>query len=197
MKLLVVSPHLPSPTWGSKARSYYILQMLARSHSLDLLAIADPTEIADPAATLPLTSLTRNIWLLPQQEYHSNRLQQFATLLLGKSRTLNDHNTAGFQATIAEKLAADRYDGVFVEFSLSPLPCIPEDVQLIIDEHNIEYELLYRTYKQETSFVRKWYNWWEYRLVKPFEITNCKRANVVLVTSERERLILKSLLPQK
>ena len=53
----------------------------------------------------------------------------------------------------------------------------------------------YRTYLREKSFSRKWYSWWESRQLRPVELARCRNAQGVLVTSEREALLLKPLLP--
>jgi len=70
-------------------------------------------------------------------------------------------------------------------------------VKVIIDEHNLEYEIRLRTYERESAWLRKWYNWLEGHLLKPVEIKRCGEADAVLVTSERERRALKRLLPQR
>ncbi len=69
-------------------------------------------------------------------------------------------------------------------------------MKVIVDQHNIEYELLQRTYQRETAWSRKWYNWLESRFLKPIEIERCRQADVVLVTSQREYLLLKNMLPR-
>ena len=67
---------------------------------------------------------------------------------------------------------------------------------MIIDQQNIEHELIWRTYQSEKSWLRRRYHWLESHVTKTVEIERCRRADVVLVTSERERVLLKSLLPK-
>jgi glycosyltransferase involved in cell wall biosynthesis len=45
--------------------------------------------------------------------------------------------------------------------------------------------------------LRKWYSWWETRRLKPIEVERCSKANLVLVTSEREASLLKGHLPNQ
>src|ERR1700688_1765340 len=40
MNLLMVAPYLPAPSWGASTRSYYLLQALAREHTVSLLALS-------------------------------------------------------------------------------------------------------------------------------------------------------------
>src|SRR5205085_5224324 len=71
----------------------------------------------------------------------------------------------------------------------------PTGVKTVIDQHNIEHELVERTYKHEKVSIRKWFSWRESRLLKQGEIERCRKVDVVLVTSERERDVLRRLLP--
>ena len=45
MKLLMVSPSFPSPTWGGDTRNYHLLKTLAREHTGSLLALVDSAEM--------------------------------------------------------------------------------------------------------------------------------------------------------
>jgi glycosyltransferase involved in cell wall biosynthesis len=68
---------------------------------------------------------------------------------------------------------------------------------LILDEHNLEYELLERTVREERSPLRKLYNWIEYRKLRREEHRNWRRADVCIFTSPRERDIFGAFLPEK
>jgi len=64
---------------------------------------------------------------------------------------------------------------------------LSEDVPTLLISHNIEFELL----QPPTSgkrVVAQSLHWWESRLLKPVELERCRKARIVLVTSERERL---------
>src|SRR5262249_19343747 len=61
---------------------------------------------------------------------------------------------------------------------------------------NIEHELLRRSCSYERSSMRRYYNWLEYRLLKPVELARCRRASAISVTSEREQALLRSLVPE-
>jgi glycosyltransferase involved in cell wall biosynthesis len=73
------------------------------------------------------------------------------------------------------------------DFSLSSL--------LILDEHNIEYELLYRMYRTEGSPMRRFYNWLEFMKFKREEINSWRRASGCVMTSAREQRIVNALAP--
>lgn len=117
------------------------------------------------------------------------------SLATGKSFLVNSYRSMAMQQTVDDLCAQRRYDAVLFESIFVAGYRLPADVKVIIDQHNIEYQLLYRTYQRETALLRKWYNWGESRLLKPVEIERCRRADVVLVTSEQQRKTLQQVVP--
>src|SRR3989337_1348384 len=71
------------------------------------------------------------------------------------------------------------------DFSLSSL--------LILDEHNIEYELLYRMYRTEGSPMRRIYNRLEFAKFKREEIRSWRSVSGCVMTSAREQKIVKKV----
>jgi sugar transferase (PEP-CTERM/EpsH1 system associated) len=197
MKVLIVSEIFPSPTSGNRSRNYYLLKMLARQHTVSLLTLEEGTAIQMPRDVVPLESLTHWMEVIP---YHRSppqfkRLKQLVNVISGKSDILNVPGTKALLNALDLLFVRDPYDAVLFEGTLNSYYRLPEHVKVIIDKHNIEFELLERLSLNETRWFRKWYNGREYRFVKPVEIKQCRDADAVAVTSERERLLLKSLLP--
>lgn len=195
MKLLVVSPNLPRPAWGASTRNYYLLKKLASRHTVSLLALIDSSE-ADLAreALQHLASPVRVVVRPPSQ---SKRVRQLLQVLRGESYILNSHIPTEMQRILDELLEDQQYDAILFESMLMAGFRLPPKLRVIIDEHNIEYELLQRTYLNEKTFARKWYNWLESRLVRSAELARCRKADAVLVTSEREQAMLKALVPDR
>ena len=126
----------------------------------------------------------------------SRRFDQIRALASGRSYFLTAHSVPAAQAVLDEELAHRHYDAILFEGLGVAGFRVPRGVRIILDEHNIEHELLRRIYQQATGLARRGFNWIEYRRVKPLEIAWCGRADLVLVTSERERDALQTLLPE-
>src|SRR5437762_1011416 len=195
MNLLMVSPHLPSPSWGAGNRSYHLLKALAREHAVSLVALTTDTGDGTEDAMLAEMNLKQVIKVPLSDSLQAKRVQQVLSILRGRSRLLDAYHVEAVQQELDALFSKDHYDLVLFESVFMADYRLPEGTPVIIDQHNIEYELLYRTYQREKSFARKWYNWWESRQLKPVELERCRNAQGVLVTSEREALVLKSLLP--
>ncbi len=195
MNLLMVCPFPPSLSWGASTRSYYLLDALAREYSVSLVVLTADVHDAAQDSELAKMQLKRFVKVPLPQAFQHKRKHQILSVLRGRSRLLDAYHIPTMQELLDDLFSQDHYDVVFFESVFMADYRLPEGVTVIIDQHNIEYELLYRTYQREKSLARKWYNWWESRQLKPVELARCRQAQGVLVTSEREALLLKSFLP--
>ncbi|WP_052888764.1 glycosyltransferase [Thermogemmatispora carboxidivorans] len=197
MKLLAVIPYLPAPTWGGGARSFYVLKALASKYSVSLIALSHGEESQETASWGPLLERLQSVDLVSSSTSRWRRWRQALNVVRGRSSAIAERCPPGLQAALDRALATDNYQAIYVDGALTAAGLrLPASLPLFILQHNLEYELLYRTYLAEKGWLRRWYNRREYRLVKPRELACCQRAAAVLVASERERQLLQELLPQ-
>jgi polysaccharide biosynthesis protein PslH len=192
MNILVLSFNVPSPQSGASTRNYQVLKMLASQHNCSLLAFQARANKGE--STTALEQLASPIKLIQWRE-PAKRRRQLTSMMLRKSYELQSYFQQEMQEAIDALVARERYDVVLCESVFMAAYRFPKNVKVIIDQHNIEFELKLRTYEQETAWVRRWYNWVEGQLIKTAEIERCRKADAVLVTSERELLMLKRLTP--
>lgn len=192
MKVLVLTPNFPSPTWGAGTRNYYIIKALAKRHQVALLSLIDR---AEDEKNLPLLEgLVHEIKCVLRPTSSRKRLQQLMYMVRRESYFIGLNSFVEIQEALDTLLAGEHYDAVLFESALMAGYLLPEGVKRIIDEHNIEYELLWRTFLNESAGWRKWYNWWESRVLKPVEIALCEKADLVLTTSEQDSQVFKHVL---
>ncbi len=195
MKLLMMSACLPQPSWGASTRNYHLLKALTTRHQVTLVALANSDEPVASSEVAHLASITSALRVLPRPISRAKRWQQLRSLISAKSYFLNLFLLPEVQETLNALLVKERYDAVLYESALIAGYRLPQDVKIIIDQHNIEYEQLERTYELENGTLRKWYSKQESRLLKRGELDRCRHASLVLVTSERERILLQHFLP--
>ena len=195
MNILILSPNVPSPHSGASTRNYQVLKMLAAKHNCSLLAF-QPNAADKESVIAAIGQLVSSVHLIPKSE-PAKRRQQLVSTLCGKSYTLQSYYRREMQDAIDALVAREHYDVVLYESVLMATYRLPQHVKVIIDQHNIEFEIRQRTFEAERALVRKWYNWLESRHIKAAEIERCRNADTVLVTSEREQRILKRLLPTR
>lgn len=196
MKLLVLMPSFPAPTWGAGTRNYHFLKALATRHTVSLLCLVGSEEEASSNA-FRVQHLTHTIRYVVRPAASRKRFQQVLSLARLKPYSLECNYSQEIQNIVDQLLAEEQYDAVLFESALMACYRLPDGMKCIIDQHNIEYDLLWRTFTQETHWARKWFNWWESRLLKPREMEICRKADLVLTTSERDRALLQEVLPQE
>ena len=195
MNILVVSPLFPTPTSGQNTRNFHLLQTLARYHRVSLLALErDPQKIAQEHLEL-LSTCTDTLQIISPPASAPKRWQQMAGLVRGVPYVLREYILPEVQEALDTLFTTHHFDAVLYEGVYIADYQLPAHVKIILDEHNLEFELRLRTYRQERVLARKWYNWLEGHLLKPVEVERCRRAHVVLMTSERERVMMQQLLP--
>src|SRR6185437_6033194 len=111
----------------------------------------------------PLRPLTKSIHIVTSPALRRKRLGQVADLALRRSHVLNVFSPAEAGTVLDEVLAREGCDAVLFESVRVAGYRIPEPVRVIIDQHNIEYEIVRRTFDQEHSLIRKGYSWLEWR----------------------------------
>src|SRR5579885_3505829 len=195
MKLLMMSACLPRPSWGASTRNYHLLKALTTRHQVTLVALVNSDESVTTSEVAHLTSITPALRVLSRPLSRAKRWQQLRSLVSAKSYFLNLFLLPEVQETLNALFAKEQYDAILYESALIAGYQAPQNVKIIIDQHNIEYELLERTYELEKGTLRKWYSKQENRLLKKGELDRCRHANLVVVTSERERILLQHSLP--
>jgi sugar transferase (PEP-CTERM/EpsH1 system associated) len=175
-------------------RNYHLLRALAGRHTVSLLALVGEHEQSTSTHLRPYTRSVRRVVLPSGRAKRFNQLRALAT---GRSYYLDIYSLPAAQAILDEELRRHEYDAVLFESLFVAGYHVPQGVHVILDEHNIEHELVWRTYQAAAGIARRGFSWIEHRRVKPLELAWCRRADLILVTSERERQVLHTLLPEK
>jgi len=99
------------------------------------------------------------------------------------------------QRSIDELAESSAYDVVFVESTPMGGYRFPSATTVVLTEHDIVYELLYRIYKTERSLARRIYNRIEYQKVKMHERALWRTVDGCIATSDREVPIIREHAP--
>lgn len=194
MRLLIASQTPPIPGNGASTRNHYLARALARHHDVEVISLvwASSPEEAHAVSELLGGCPVRLIALDPGE---NKRLRQVANLLRGKSHLDAIYSVPALGDAIRQRHRRQPFDLIFLESALLGGGVLPEGVPIVIDQHNIEHEVLWRTFQRGKPGVRKLYNGIEALLLRPVEIKRCRAADMVLVTSERDRIEMARLIP--
>ncbi|OED37049.1 hypothetical protein AB833_25045 [Chromatiales bacterium (ex Bugula neritina AB1)] len=129
------------------------------------------------------------------QKKQFKRVYQLVSLVSSKPYQYQQYYSAAMQKAIDDRLTRHSYDTLMVEFSQMGYYRFNSPIPMYVDQHNVEYEIMKRTYETENNFLRKLLASSEYRKYKKQEIENCLKFDSCLTTSARDAEILKEQAP--
>lgn len=196
LSILVVTTSLPyPPNWGGGIRVYQFLRNLARHHKVTLLTFGTPEE---RDKVIALEKICDSVHIVaPPHTQANKRTAQLKSLISPRSFAAGGLYCAAMQRKIDDLLSRETFDLIQVEFGHLSSYRFGSGVPVVLDEHNIEYELLYRMYQSERSGFRRFYNWLEYKKYQHEEREFWKRVDACVFTSEREEAMLRAQIPDK
>jgi sugar transferase (PEP-CTERM/EpsH1 system associated) len=192
MNLLVVCPHFPECSSGAPTRCYHLIRALTREHDVSLLVlrtIGHEKRKAHPPQGLQLQQYAEVA--LGEVSWAKKRLKQVFWILKGRSPSIEKYRSKEIQEELDTLFVKQHYEGCEMAAGYR----LPRSTQVIIDEHNVEYELLYRMYQSKGPLIWRWYKWWESRQMRAAELRCWSQSRGVLVTSTREASLIKLSLP--
>ncbi len=197
LRVLVVSPFAPLPSWGGGSRVFNLARCLAKRNNVTLLTYARKEELERESEHFRALCSTCQVHVVPQrpQDGLAGRASQLVSLVSPTPHVLRSLHTPAMQAALDGLCQRVPFDVVLVEFSHMCSYRTPSSAALVLDEHNIEYEVLQRTQNTETSFLRRVYNGQEHLKVRWSEQRLWRQVDACAVTSDREELIVRQHAP--
>lgn len=203
MKLLFLSPYLPSPPQsGAPRRVQGLLNELSQRHEVSLLALVAPNENTSEAIEAT-RAYCKEVVVVESNRldralgHRRKRILQFASLPQKKSYERITHYHPEFQKELDRLTARTTYDVITTEHCQLDCYRLPASMRLMLDEHNIEYDILSRTTAAEPPSPRKLYSWINHLKLRSEERASWRRYTGIALTSKRDEQILRDYLPAK
>jgi polysaccharide biosynthesis protein PslH len=192
MNILVLTPYVPyPPNFGGSVRIYHLIRQLSRRHRVHLLSFREEIGAGDPGGLEPFC---RTITLIPRR-VGDKRKQQLKSLFSPHSFQWRFHCGRPMQQALNRLVKEHAIELVLVEFSQMAGFRFPANVPVVLDEHNVEFDLLERMASRESRMVRRLFNRLEAAKFRREELEAAKAAAMTLVTSERDGELLASHCP--
>ena len=192
-KVLVVSAHLPfPPRWGFGTRVYQLMRQIATRHDATLLCYAAPGDanVDRLRQEFPVEVVQR-----PKQSVLRKRASQLRSLASRVPYDVWTTHSREMQGVIDRLCAEQGFELVQLESTLLELFRFPAESRIVLDEHNVDYEVYARMHETERSPLRRaFYGSQERRFVR-FEQRSWQRVAAVVATSEREAEIMRRHAP--
>jgi len=194
LNILVLTSSIPHTTWGSGIRVFQLVRQLAPHHRVVVLTYGLSDQARDLAALRELGAEGRAV-APPAIDHHGRRLAQLASLASPTAYQHSQLQSAAMQRELDRTLQSVAFDIIQVESSQMGGFDFRGHSAVVLDEHNIEYEALYRSSRTERSVGRKLFNAVEFVKVRHAERAAWRRADGCLLTSHREETLVRRIAP--
>jgi polysaccharide biosynthesis protein PslH len=186
MKILFLTQICPYPPHnGGAIKTYNILKHLGSRHDVDLLLYVRGDD--EVYALKELSRYCRTIGHCPiVRSGPDNLASAVKSLVGGRSFIITRDWRSRMQAMVVSALSG-RPDLVYVDhlqmlqFVPNPAPC-----PVLLDEHNVEWRIIERFASADGSPARRLFASIEWRKVRSYELSACKRADMVLTVTAHD-----------
>jgi polysaccharide biosynthesis protein PslH len=193
LRVLVISAQFPFPVRsGFASRVYNLARETAKRHDVTLLAYAAD---ADAVAALRGVVAVETV-PAPAPNRRRTRVAQLVSIASREPFASRRVRCDAFEAAAARLVRDGQFDVVQLESSVLCGLRLPEGVPVLLDEHNVEYEVAGRLRSGETSRLRRGFQTLEQARLLRFEQAAWQRAAGVVVTSPREAVIVRAVAPR-
>ena len=198
MRLLFLTPYLPSPPRsGGAARMHGLISTLARRHEVAILAYARPGEDLEEAraatgayAVEIVTVENPHFGVSPLRR----RAGQLISLLSRHSYERRSYYHPELQRALDRLAASWQPDAIVVEFAQMGYFRFPAGIPVILDAHNVEFDLQLRM-SGGGSLLRRTYASRNAAKLRRDEAALLRRVAAAASTSMRDRELLLGLAP--
>ena len=190
MNVLVVTPYLPSPpNTGGRRRMHALVSRLSSTHRVTVLSFVAPD--GETAAVEGTRRIAADVITVVNASASATvtakRMRQLRSIASRHSFARHVYLTPAMQKAINEVSSTRRFDLVLVEFAHMAGYSFPTSGPVVLDEHNIEYDVLLRSSQGERGAIRRAFNYVEYLKLRAEERRAWTRADGCLFTSDRDR----------
>lgn len=179
-----------------------LIRGLSQSHEVSILSFNSSDAYAEESVRASAdycTEVSTLADLDPQNVGEKRRLQMRSLLSLKSFEHLQVTRRADFQRKLDEQLARNHFDVVQVEFANMAsyrYSARGKKPLLVLDEHNIEYDLQRRTAGTAGGLSRAVYNALNWRKLAREEMGAWQRFDGVVLTSDRDAALLAQTAPK-
>jgi glycosyltransferase involved in cell wall biosynthesis len=204
LSILFVSQTPASPPrFGAQARAHGLMTQLARHHDLTAVALVDG-EFDVEECRRAMQAYCREVVLVPNSYVRqglAKRLLQLRSLASTRSFERLQVTVPAMQRTLDQVLRARRFDVVNLEFSflgdcdLRQAPPRERLPSLVVDSHNIDYDLARQYANMRRSLSRRLYAEANWRKLRREELGTYRDADGVYLCSAADEKHLLDELP--
>lgn len=122
-------------------------------------------------------------------------IRRFFYLLRGHSQTRSMIYRSKMQKALDRLVRENKFDVIHASSVILGYYDFPGDIPAISDTHNVEFDLVHRTFRGTKDPIWKLYLYLEYRRLRKEELRNCLKFDAMLATTSRDAELWEKELP--
>ncbi len=205
LNILFLAPFAPSPpTFGAQRRAEGLMAALGRRHEITAVSVI-PDDHDARAAERAMREYSNEVVLVSRPssrwEGAGRRLPQVRSLLSSRSFVRRLYDLRAVREVLDRLLSARAYDIVNVELPflafhwLAKSPPGTRAPRLVLDEHNIEFDLARQQTRNEMGVARRVYNAINWRKIRREEMKIWTEFDGVAFCSAADQARARALVP--
>lgn len=203
LKLLCLSQFPPSPpTFGAQRRIQGLMATLSRRHDITAVSLISP-DLDARAAEAAMRKYCAEVVLVPARSWQGaeKRLAQLRSLFSPRSFERRFYDLPQLRRALDECLTRRAYDVVNVELPFLALQRLRRAPQgeapprLVLDEHNIEFDLARQQAGKELGLARRLHNSANWPKLRREEILAWRRFDAVAFCSSEDQSRARGAVP--
>ena len=200
MKVLFITENFPYPLdSGGRIRSYHILQGLSQQHDVTLVTSIKNDEQRGYIPKLERLCRELRVTYAAPETSAQLGLKLVRNLISPLPIVVERHYLPGIAAEIEALLnnASPSFDVVhFDHLDASVyLPCLPESVLTVLDEHNIVTNQIKTSAGAERNWLKQAYMRFQQQRTIRYEAETCRKMNLCFVCSDTDKNYLLKMAP--
>ena len=198
LRVLVLSPYLPSRTAGGPVRLHGLLTSLGAWCRVSLLAFA-PRVTGGVDIDPEIRERCESVVVVPN-EFRGiaggrKRWLQIRSLLSSRSFERVVHERRDFQIALDRMCERTPFDIVQIEHCFMAHYRLPRTARVVLDEHNVEYEIRRRTMAVVRPGARKSYDYLNHVKLRAEEQRSWREVDACAVTSPHDEATIRAAYP--
>jgi glycosyltransferase involved in cell wall biosynthesis len=177
---------------GPARRHYHVLEQLARFYDVHLISLGSAADEEIFARDLG-TRVRRFEFVAAKWPPGQARMRKACRTLAGRCDFIPVCEP-GLRELCAQAASRDAFDAVVLSIVLLRGLPLPDNVPIVGDTHNAEFDVLRRTASLSDSFLVRRYASWQWRSTRREEARCADRVDLLLATSSRDRDVFEAEL---
>jgi polysaccharide biosynthesis protein PslH len=191
MRILLLTQVVPyPPDSGPKIKTFNVLRYLARRHDVHLVSFVRCE--AEDASARALQPYCDGVTMVPLQRSRPRDVAYLArSLVSGRPFLIERDDVRAMRTTVDRLVRNQAFDAVHADQLSMGQFAVDLPVSLrVLDEHNAVWAIVQRAAAGEGRGVRRWLAELEWRKLRAYEGSLCRRFDWVTVVSDEDRAAL-------